>query len=217
MLLLVQALVGLTIAASTAVCESQILTLVFSPEAPSSTRALEEMKRETARLVSPAEYSFTWLKKGATALGDSFEQLVVIQFRGACQSRVDSDVLSMESGSLANTAVSGGQVLPFVYVDCDRTRRLMAPAIAALPRGARETLFGRALGRVLAHELYHVLAQTTDHKDQGVSKPCFRLADLVSTRFRFDAVSLAQMRPAPPIQTGRPNEIDAAADDAAGR
>ena len=218
MSLLTQALVGVLIAAPAAFAESQTLTLVISPEALESNPTLEEMKRETARLVSPAEYSFAWLPKGQAALGDSFEQLVVVRFRGACRSRAENEPASMEAGSLAATAVSGGQVLPFVEVDCDRTRRLISPAIAGLPGGARDVLFGRALGRVLAHELYHVLAQTTDHKEQGVSKPCSRLADLVSTRFRFDPVSLGRMRPATALAAAPRVELDAVADDAgAGR
>ena len=121
MSLLTQALVGVLIAAPAAFAESQTLTLVISPEALESNPTLEEMKRETARLVSPAEYSFAWLPKGQAVLGDSFEQLVVVRFRGACRSRAENEPASMEAGSLAATAVSGGQVLPFVQVDCDRT------------------------------------------------------------------------------------------------
>ena len=72
---------------------------------------------------------------------------------------------------------------------------------------------------MLAHELYHVLAQTKDHKDRGVSKPCFSMTDLVSTGFRFDAVSLAQMRPAAQLArhlAQQPVEIEpTAADEAA--
>lgn len=221
MSLLTQALVGLLLAVSAVVAEPQNLTIVVSPAGTESSPAVEAMRRETARLVSPADYAVAWVSKGQAALGDSFEQLVVVRFRGVCQSQAEQDQPLADSSSLATTAVSNGQVLPFVDVDCDRTRRLIAPALTALPSAARETLFGRALGRVLAHELYHVLAQTKDHKDHGVSKPCFRVADLVSTRFRFDAVSLAQMRPAPQLarqaQPPAPVDLDAAADDAAGR
>jgi hypothetical protein len=220
MSLLTQALVGLIVTVlPAAAADTQTLTLVVSPELFNSGSAFEELKRETARLVSPADYTFAWLQKGRQVLGEAFEQVVVIQFRGACHSRPEGEI-SIAGGirSLATTAVSDGQVLPFVQVDCDRTRQLVSSVLAGLPSGAREALYGRALGRVLAHELYHVLAQTTSHKEQGVSKPCFRLADLLSTRFRFDAVSIAQMRPAAQtVAQARPADADAAADDVAGR
>lgn len=218
MSLLAQALVGLFAAAVCASAESHTLSLVVSTEVLQTGSVFEELKRETARLVSPADYSFAWLEKGRQAMGDSFEQVVVVQFRGACLSQGESGTPAGDTHSLATTAVSDGQVLPFINVDCDRTRRLVSGVLANLPGGARDVLFGRALGRVLAHELYHVLAQTTAHKDQGVSKPCFRLTDLISTRFRFDPVSLAQMRPASQLSgPARAGDNNSTADDVAGR
>jgi hypothetical protein len=219
MSLLTKALVGLFFAASSVVAQPQTLTIVLPAAAPPTESVLAEMKRESARLLAPAGYSLAWLSRSATTLGDSFEQLVVVKFKGACTLRVEDETapLLQAAGSLATTAVSNGQVLPFVEVDCDRTRRLLAPAIISLPAGARQTLFGRAIGRVLAHEFYHVLAQTTVHKDQGASKPCFRMADLISANFHFDAVSLAQMRPVQLARESQAGDIDVAADDAAGR
>jgi len=215
MSLLVQALVGLFIAVTAAAAQSQQLTLVVSSEVSQSTPAYDEMRRETARLVSPAAYTLFWIPKTSAAQGDSFEHLVVIQFRGTCAAGAGVPVLP--AGSLATSSVSDGQVLPFVQVDCDRTRALVTPTISKLPSAARETFFGRALGRVLAHELYHVLAQTTAHSDKGVSKACFRTADLISARFQFDPASLAQMSPARPVQATQTLEITPAADDAAAR
>ena len=221
MSLLAKALVGLIVASSAVVAQPQTLTIVVSTA--ESTTTLKEMRRETARLIAPADLSLAWLAKGTPGLGDSFEQLVVVRFQGTCTSILEDEPLRPRPlGSLANTAVSNGKVLPFVEVDCDRTRRLIASAVSPLPGSARDTLYGRALGRVLAHELYHVLAQTTEHRDRGVSKPCFRSEDLVAPRFRFDAVSLAQMRPAAQIaQHQQPIETEAvpasATDDAAGR
>jgi hypothetical protein len=216
MSLLARALVGLTIAVTAAVAEPQILTLVVSSGTVESPVAFEELKRETARLVSPADYSLAWLRKAQAGRGDTYEQLVVVRFGGTCRGLAEAEPPVSEAGSLATTAVADGQVLPFVQLNCDRTRRLIAPALATLPSGARDVLFGRALGRVLAHELYHVLAQTTGHSERGVSKPCFRLADLVASRFQFDAVSVAQMRPAL-VARQQPVEIDTAAEDAGGR
>lgn len=201
MSLLGKALVGLMFASSHLAAQSQPLTIFVPAEFTSSSPLLKAMRKEAARLISPADYLASWLPTSA-AVGASFEQLVVIRFTGQCSSRAeDADVVqrapSTTAASLATTSVSGGQVLPFVRVDCDRTRRLIEHALAPLPSGARDTIYGRALGRVVAHELYHVLAHTTGHHAVGASKPCFSAADLLSSRFQFDPVSLAQMRPAP--------------------
>jgi hypothetical protein len=44
---------------------------------------------------------------------------------------------------------------------------------------------GRALARVLSHELYHVLARTTGHAREGVAKPSLAGADLSSAYLAF--------------------------------
>lgn len=207
MSLLGKALVGLMFVSSHLAAQSQPLTIFVPAEFTSSSPLLKAMRKEAARLISPADYLASWLPTSA-AVGASFEQLVVIRFSGKCSSRAeDADVAqraASTAASLATTSVSGGQVLPFIRVDCDRTRRLIEHALAPLPSGARDTIYGRALGRVVAHELYHVLARTTGHHAIGVSKPCFAAADLLASRFQFDPVSLAQMRPAPapaPVQS----------------
>ncbi|HLH32228.1 MAG TPA: hypothetical protein VKY31_13575, partial [Terriglobia bacterium] len=51
-------------------------------------------------------------------------------------------------------------------------------------------LFGRAMARVMAHEIYHVLAAATDHAGSGIAKPSLSFEDLVSDRFAFDGSSL---------------------------
>jgi hypothetical protein len=42
----------------------------------------------------------------------------------------------------------------------------------------RDLLLGRALGRVVAHELYHIVAQTARHGRAGVAKPFHTPDDL---------------------------------------
>jgi hypothetical protein len=53
---------------------------------------------------------------------------------------------------------------------------------------------GRALGRVLAHELYHIFANTTRHAADGVGKPAYSVADLLSADFRFARREALAMR-----------------------
>ena len=41
-------------------------------------------------------------------------------------------------------------------------------------------LLGRAMGRVLAHELYHIVADTAEHGDNGVAQSSLSARELTS-------------------------------------
>ncbi len=46
-------------------------------------------------------------------------------------------------------------------------------------------MYGRAVGRVLAHELYHIFANT-QHHGSGVGKAAYTVDNLLGTVFQFD-------------------------------
>jgi hypothetical protein len=52
----------------------------------------------------------------------------------------------------------------------------------------------RALGRVIAHEIYHILAQTTEHDESGVAKAAFSLEDLMVDGFAFNPAGLQRLK-----------------------
>ena len=89
-------------------------------------------------------------------------------------------------GALGWTHVSDGAILPFSDVDCDRVRVFLQKHLLSVRPADRQTAFGRALGRVVAHELYHIFANTTHHGSDGVGKPAYTVQDLLSDEFRFE-------------------------------
>ena len=64
-----------------------------------------------------------------------------------------------------------------------------------LGRSPDAQVLGRALARVIAHEIYHIVAGTTDHHETGVAKAAFSARDLTGARFEFDNSSISRMRP----------------------
>jgi hypothetical protein len=96
-------------------------------------------------------------------------------------------------------------VLPFSSIDCTALTRALGPVT--------EDVYGRAMARVLAHELYHVLTQTTDHSRTGIAKTCFTTGDLLSSRLDFENNILAQLR----RLHRAPAQVVDADDDATGR
>jgi hypothetical protein len=139
------------------------------------------MKAELESIMGRAGYTVTW--HTADQL-DTAPFLVVVELSGNC-SPGGASILP-ENTSLASTSVTDGQVLPFSTVNCSALTRAIGPT--------RENLYGRAMARVLAHELYHVLTQTTDHGRAGIAKACFSTADLLASHFDFEERILAQLR-----------------------
>lgn len=87
--------------------------------------------------------------------------------------------------ALAYTHSTDGQILPFIEVPCDRVRSSIRPVIWGGDARQSNFLLGRALGRVMAHEFYHVLAKTSRHGRTGIAKHSLSAAELISDELRF--------------------------------
>ena len=144
---------------------------------------MEIMKREADALLKPSGIRLDWRLASDNDGKKTFTGLMVLKFKGAC--RVEAgpppEVDSAELGeifSLGSTAVVNGRVLPFSVVECDRLRKALALMSPSASRLQRQNALGVALGRIVAHELYHVLARTTEHASEGLAKACHSVRDL---------------------------------------
>jgi hypothetical protein len=161
--------------------------------------AVNYMKRELSGLMQTAGYRLEWLNASGAIPDVRNGQLVVLDLTGDCSvpsSGEAGEDLKLES--LASTPVSEGQILPFSTLHCDSLNRVVARAISAESPQRRAWLYGRALARLAAHELYHVVSDTREHSRDGVSKPCFSARDLLADRFEFENAALSRMRRAAP-------------------
>jgi hypothetical protein len=86
--------------------------------------------------------------------------------------------------------VTNGVIQPFAEIDCDR----IGGMIQSVSVHAGERLFARAIGRVVAHELYHIFVKTSVHEGSGVGKQEFTTRDLLSDRFTFHPVQARALR-----------------------
>jgi mono/diheme cytochrome c family protein len=145
---------------------------------------LDSLKRELALLMSPVGLSVEWRSLAAPRDGKASQQLAVVTFKGAC----DLSALipqNSESGALGWTHATDGHVLPFSEVDCDQVRAFLSRALIRLWPESRDEAFARAVARVLAHELYHVLSQTVHHGSSGVAQRSYTVAELMAEDFSF--------------------------------
>lgn len=170
------------------------LTIVLRSDSAVPTEVLNALESEVESLVEPSSIRVTWTS--ATA-GEVYERVAVVRLRGACRAGAIVPAETEKQGyvPLGQTQVVDGKVLPFAAVRCDAVRKLIARDLALQPSYQREDLFGRALGRVLAHELYHILLRTTRHGTDGLARPALSNFDLVADRDSFapaDAQRLSQ-------------------------
>jgi hypothetical protein len=164
------------------------VTLVLQFDAAYSTQSLAAMKREVASIVGESGIKVDW-RLLADVRSESFENLVVVHFRGACVMQ-PRDFMRDERGYYAFTYVSDGDVLPFSEVECDKVANSIRPQMSQLQWRHRDSVLGRALGRVLAHELFHMLAKSEHHAGEGVTRSSLSPAQLVADRLRMDRADL---------------------------
>jgi len=153
-------------------------------EEDSSAAVREFLQTELATIMNPIGLRFEWRDLSGSENAVATE-LVVVTFKGSCGLKT-MDPRPTNPGALGWTHVSDGIVLPFSDVDCDAVRGFLQKDLLALHAGQREETFGRALGRVLAHELYHVLSGAAGHGSCGIAKSGFTIKDLLSPEFLFE-------------------------------
>jgi len=161
------------------------ITVYTQFEHASSEVLVQVMREELEAIMRPLGLEFTWRDLQSSSGNEVSVELVVVSFKGTC--RMSGSLLSNgETGALGWTHISDGAILPFSDVDCDKIRRFISSQVRALDSGKQEIVYGRAIGRVLAHELYHVFTNTTRHASWGVAKAFYTAHDLVSDGFRFE-------------------------------
>jgi hypothetical protein len=173
------------------------LAVYINVDANQPAAPLEHMKRELSGIMQSAGYRVVYSDPRTPDSNAQFSKLVVLELRGNCgmprgNYRVERSVAS--GASLAETSVSSGVVMPFSRVNCANLTRLIGPALAEEAAAQRDYFYGRAMARVAAHELYHVMMGSRDHGHEGVAKASFTVADLLDERFDFDRVALALLR-----------------------
>ncbi len=178
------------------------LTIVFRFDGPYSEKSLVEMKRELGTILQDSGIRVDWRDQSDVAASESFPNLVVVKFRGKCRME-PVPYLYDERGPLAFTYSTDGAVLPFSEIECDKVRSSLRTAMWGGDYKRSDVLFGRALARVLAHELYHVLAKTHSHAGQGIAEKALSGAQLISERLQLNQAELNQMHAAVQSSSGR--------------
>jgi hypothetical protein len=177
-----------------------VLYTSFQNSMPVAVRhALED---EVEGIMGPLGRHFVWRSLATVKGNEISSELAVLTFKGHC----DVDGLVMRDthpGALGWTHVSDGSILPFSEIDCDRIKGFVQKELLYKKAVDREEVFGRAMARVVAHELYHIFAQTQHHGSEGVAKSAYTVHELLSDDFHFEERECQALKAKTPAQSTR--------------
>lgn len=170
----------------------------------STPDVLAALNHELTALMRTAGFRVLLRAAGDPPSSAGAEHLVIVELRGVCmpQFAAMASIPLSSALPLASSSVADGRVLPFSWVDCAALNRFLAPVASNQSLAEQNNLYGRSVARLLAHELYHVLAQTNDHAPSGIAKARFSTADLLADHFDFETVALDRLHPPALIQSG---------------
>lgn len=168
------------------------LTIVLDFRGLHSTQAVSAMERETDRILSGTGLTIDWRMKGS-APPETSKNLVVVRFNGRCILE-PVGYLYDERGPLAFTYSTDGQVQPFSEVACDQVVSSLRMGMLPGDFAHADEFFGRALGRVVAHELVHILTGGAAHGTAGVARRALSPERLVAPVLDLEPEDIERVR-----------------------
>lgn len=155
-------------------------------ESTPGAASVDAMKKEVDELLKPSGVSLDWQLTSENRGDQAFADLVVLKFKGVCKADGTYDPVNAfgsigETAALGSTKVENGRVLPYSEVQCDEVRKALSYLAPGAGQPERQRALGVAMGRVVAHEMYHILARTTTHAEKGLAKASHSLEDLISS------------------------------------
>jgi hypothetical protein len=168
------------------------IAIILDFEGQHPDRTMQFMESETERILEDSDLHLDWILR-EDAVTKSFPDLVVLRFKGDCGLRPIAKA-PKAVGSLAFTYTTDGVVQPFSQVSCDKVGAFL---LSGRKRGSYkdpEKVMGVALGRVVAHELVHMLLGSGEHAETGVFKPGLTVDQLVSGELQLDEDDVDRLR-----------------------
>jgi hypothetical protein len=155
----------------------------FEHDPPASV--VDALHSELEAIMRPIGLEFEWRSLSGPRLKEAAAELVVVSFKGRCDAgRLGHAKPDVQA--LGITHMSDGVILPFSDIDCDAVRLFVQRELLRAPEAEHARTYGRAVARVVAHELYHVLAQTPRHGSNGLAKGLYRVQELLDPGLFFE-------------------------------
>jgi hypothetical protein len=169
---------------------------VLDYERPHSRSSFEALRTELRAIMKSAGLSLDVEDKALLAPNSQFRGLVVFKMAGHCDATpIPLEALSDERGPLAMAYTADGEILPFGEVRCDRVRQSLQRTLGqGMPSGRDSLAYGSALGKVMAHEIYHMLAHEPHHTRTGLTKEALSSRELLDGSIMLPEGALNEIR-----------------------
>src|SRR5207302_3578919 len=117
---------------------------------------------------------------------------IVVRYKGKCV--LDPvPYFYNERGPMAFTYSTDSVVQPFSEVACDKVITAVRSAMFGGDFGKADLLLGRALARVLEHEVVHMLSGSGDHGHEGVARKSLSGNRLITPELRWAPEDLERL------------------------
>ena len=163
-------------------------TLLIQVDNPVPDGILDAIRTELNVVMKSTGWDFDLLMFSRMAPHQEFRDLVVVRLKGEC--RINALPVKRQDGPLAFAHTSDGQVLPFMDVFCDRIRGSIRSAMWGNHYRNPDRIMGRGLARVIAHELYHIIGNTSEHDHAGIANHALSGEQLVADKLDFTPQSM---------------------------
>lgn len=119
--------------------------------------------------------------------------VLYVSFRGQC--RFTQQTAPRSRGRvLASLAVVDGKIQPLMTVDCDAVAQTIAGRMTGDDLKNAEFVYGRALARVVAHEIFHWVAHQVNHHHSELFSQGMGARTLLAEMAEFDPGELRLLR-----------------------
>ena len=175
---------------------SSVVTVLLDYEQPYSRPSFEALGHQLQRILNDAGVKIELRDRKQAGEHEEFAGLLVFQMKGQCtMDPLPVDALSDERGPLAMAYSADGTILPFGEVHCDHVRQSIQRVVGRSNPKLYQSVFGSALGLVIAHEVYHMLAHSPAHTSEGVTKHSLSARELLDGRLSLPRAAKLAMRP----------------------
>jgi len=171
------------------------VTVILNFEGPGSQISIDTMEREAGLILKSSGLQLGWGMMGQDPHAE-YKDLVVVTFRGSCEFDPWRSQ-TLEPGPFAFTHITNGEVMPFAEVNCDRVLSAVRDAMLGRGYAGVDQFIGRALGRVVAHELVHMLTRSTQHRSHGLQQPALSPRQLIEPQLSLDAFDVNRLQQDP--------------------
>ena len=159
-----------------------VVLLDFSPAVDAKSWERLQADLKSTDTPEPLGKSTLWMRRQDFQMGMVFSEVLQVQLTGDCATGLDEG-RNATPGPLGWVYLVDGQIQPFAFVDCNRIALALRGELHGKTWKERHKKMSRAIARVVAHELTHIVTQNPGHSDQGIQKARLTQMELVGEAF----------------------------------